>query len=607
MKTKADLQELHLTQYGVPAGQDVDVGYKADPLKIETAPFIVERLISWLRPSNHLDLGCGTGLYVEEFRRQGVESRGIEGNVALDGHLRTEPDRVRFEDLRSVIADLPVVDLVTCIEVVEHIEEDYVEALLENLTRPAGKWLVATTGISSGGTNPYHKNEQPADYWISRLVARNFVYEVDLSRRLMQEYRRLLDGRGLDWWGKCLAVFRNPVGAPQGVRSPMRAERWPLWCGKLYERALSAGAASDPWKALSDPKAFRAMESKYPIVDVRTVPEDFVLGIFTDYMGKYRSYVRACGDLGVRYQVIDLLGSGWMRTVRDSACAGFIAHPTPGDSTQRALFEERLQIVCDELGRPVWPLPKETWFYESKRRMAYWLQAHGVPHPETHVFHREDEALAYLAGATFPMVCKTDLGSGAAGVWIIRGRSEAEKIVQRAFRGGLRRQGAARGERERGFVLFQQYVDGAQEYRVIQLGESWFGHEKVAGGRRGLHSGSGESAWSLPPEGVWELCWGISRQAGFRTMNYDVFVQSDGTALVNEMQVVFASYNPSQMYVEGKPGRYRRVDGEWLFEEGLFNRNGSANARVETFVDWLLSRGRGPCCEGRIAQGNNAG
>jgi len=72
-------------------------------------------------------------------------------------------------------------------------------------------------------------------------------------------------------------------------------------------------------------------------------------------------------------------------------------------------------------------------------------------------------------------------------------------------------------------------------------------------------------------------------------MNMDILVDDQERPFVSELQCVFGSYNPSQMYVDDIPGRYRNIDGEWLFEAGLYCRNGCANLRVETAVDMILS------------------
>jgi hypothetical protein len=75
-------------------------------------------------------------------------------------------------------------------------------------------------------------------------------------------------------------------------------------------------------------------------------------------------------------------------------------------------------------------------------------------------------------------------------------------------------------------------------------------------------------------------------------MCVDVFEDRDGNYFVNELQSVFGSYNPSQMYIDGKPGRFRQDSrsGGWDFEEGYFNGNGSCTLRVQHLLSLLESR-----------------
>jgi hypothetical protein len=74
---------------------------------------------------------------------------------------------------------------------------------------------------------------------------------------------------------------------------------------------------------------------------------------------------------------------------------------------------------------------------------------------------------------------------------------------------------------------------------------------------------------------------------GFTCMCFDVFREQSGAYLVNELQTWFGSYNPSQMYIDGVPGRYVRKKGTWAFEPGLFNTNGGANLRLLEFIRYI--------------------
>jgi len=44
------------------------------------------------------------------------------------------------------------------------------------------------------------------------------------------------------------------------------------------------------------------------------------------------------------------------------------------------------------------------------------------------------------------------------------------------------------------------------------------------------------------------------------------------------------------MMVDGKPGRYIKKGGKWIFEEGAFNQNESYNLRLEYVLDQLKKK-----------------
>ena len=67
-------------------------------------------------------------------------------------------------------------------------------------------------------------------------------------------------------------------------------------------------------------------------------------------------------------------------------------------------------------------------------------------------------------------------------------------------------------------------------------------------------------------------------------MAMDVFETSDGNLLINELQSIFGSVDTAQMYIEGIPGRYKRINGDFIFEEGRFCKNASCNLRIKDLL-----------------------
>ena len=326
--------------------------------------------------------------------------------------------------------------------------------------------------------------------------------------------------------------------------------------------------------------------------EVSTCPArvDGRLGILTEITHSHKNYIGACRDLGVPYRLLDISAPDWVRVIRESDCAGFLVHPPSHLTIWKQMFDERLKVMVGDLGKTIYPSYNELWLYESKRRMAYWLEANDVPHPRTRVFYDLEEALESCRTVDLPIVVKSDLGSGASGVRIFRDRSPLRRFVARCFRTGIVRRDGDPRDRQWGSVLLQEYVPDAREWRVIRLGDSFFAHQKLKMGD--FHSGSGLVEWCDPPRRLLDFARETTDKGGFTSMNLDTFETPDGRYFVSELQSVFGSYLPYQMRVNDTPGRYlydasRR---EWVFERGEFNKNGSCNLRVETLLRMLGKR-----------------
>ncbi len=75
-------------------------------------------------------------------------------------------------------------DLVTCVEVVEHIEEKYIGNLLDTLC--SGRLLLMTFA-RKGTHGQFHVNEQDDQYWVDKVATRNFgllMMDTQIVRKL---------------------------------------------------------------------------------------------------------------------------------------------------------------------------------------------------------------------------------------------------------------------------------------------------------------------------------------------------------------------------------------------------------------------------------------
>lgn len=332
---------------------------------------------------------------------------------------------------------------------------------------------------------------------------------------------------------------------------------------------------------------------------------------------------RACRHENVECEVFDLYSANWISDVQGSGAVGCIYRPEFRYSEWRRLFLERMTVIGRDLAVPLYPGLHELQLYESKRNMAYWLAINGFPCPKTWVFGSYDEAQVFLASATYPLVHKTDFGNASQGVRVVRGESEAIGIAKRAFGNGYRAPSYTPGRLDlirrakhvvrplyRGLtgkrlyprdceidvILFQEKVAIAREWRLVKAGRSYFGSRKVeatTGPKAGLHSGSGQSSWDIPPVEAFDLAFEICQAGDFGTMAIDMFETADGRLLVNELQTVFGTQAPNQMYKlesgELLPIRYTRdsLSREWHEEFGEYGQDMCYRLRVRDFLRQL--------------------
>jgi hypothetical protein len=342
----------------------------------------------------------------------------------------------------------------------------------------------------------------------------------------------------------------------------------------------------DPWNSVE--RSYDKILNEYydsSLEPIRNCP--FKLGILTEFQNHHQNYITACQEMQIDYAVIDFSRSDWLENIQHENCDGLLVHPSHWLNPWKQLFDERISIIENVLQIPTTPLSHEIWLYESKRRQTYWMQARNIKHPRSYVFYTFKNAEEELKKINYPVVCKTNLGSAGSGVWLISSYEEAVHMAKTAIGSGLRRNPGDPRDVEWGYVLFQEFIPKATEFRVEQIGNSWFSHEKVAHDNTYKHSGSGLVRWTPAPESILEMCYRISRLGNFQTMCYDVLVSSEGVAYVNELQTVFGSYDPAQMYIDDVPCRMLRDEKGWKLEKGVFMRNGGANLRIRHFLEQL--------------------
>jgi SAM-dependent methyltransferase len=157
-----------------------------------SAKAVVPVVLELVRPANVVDLGCGTGAWLAEFKRQGVQDvLGVDGpHVSID-QLEIKPTEFLVADLSRPLRLRIKFDLAMALEVAEHLQEEHAEEFVESLTQLADVVLFSAAIPHQGGE--HHVNEQWPAYWSERFAFHDFV--------ALDPFRGMLWERSdVDWW-----------------------------------------------------------------------------------------------------------------------------------------------------------------------------------------------------------------------------------------------------------------------------------------------------------------------------------------------------------------------------------------------------------------------
>lgn len=131
-----------------------------------------ERIVKELAPKKTLDVGCAVGYLVEGLRDRGVEAWGVDiSDYAIS---KVRDDIKPYCRVQS--ATVPInekYDLITCIEVMEHLKPEEFNKAIENICNATDTVLFSSTPFDYDEESHYSINN--AGFW-SRIFAYNGFY-----------------------------------------------------------------------------------------------------------------------------------------------------------------------------------------------------------------------------------------------------------------------------------------------------------------------------------------------------------------------------------------------------------------------------------------------
>ena len=145
-------------------------------------------------------------------------------------------------------------------------------------------------------------------------------------------------------------------------------------------------------------------------------------------------WIAYCEKQGIPYKIVNAYASDIMEQVKD--CDAFMWHHNHGNYKD-ALFAKQLLYSLQIAGKRVFPDFNTTWHFDDKVGQKYLLEAIGAPLVPSYVFYSKREALEWAKQTSFPKVFKLRGGAGSANVRLVRTRSEAYRVIRKAFTSGF--------------------------------------------------------------------------------------------------------------------------------------------------------------------------
>jgi len=173
---------------------DCGIPYERNERWLQFFDEIAERISVDLTPRSVLDAGCALGMLVEALRKLDVDAYGMDVSEYAIAHA----DASIKEFVWSASLTEPLerhYDLVTCVEVLEHVPPSECETAIDNLCAATDRILFSSSPFDYG--EPTHVNVKQPDQWAELFARRGFFRNLDADVSFLTDWAVLFERRTL--------------------------------------------------------------------------------------------------------------------------------------------------------------------------------------------------------------------------------------------------------------------------------------------------------------------------------------------------------------------------------------------------------------------------
>jgi 2-polyprenyl-3-methyl-5-hydroxy-6-metoxy-1,4-benzoquinol methylase len=155
---------------------DCGIPYERNEHWLDFFDRIAESIVREFHPTSVLDSGCAMGFLVEALRKRGVDASGIDiSEYAISQVHHSVAEHCRVASLTEPLPGR--YDLITCIEVVEHIPPAQTDMAIANLCAATDRLVLSTSPKDYGEAT--HLNVRQPEEWSALLAQEGFLRDLD--------------------------------------------------------------------------------------------------------------------------------------------------------------------------------------------------------------------------------------------------------------------------------------------------------------------------------------------------------------------------------------------------------------------------------------------
>ena len=205
-----------------------------------------DRIRGITNPRSVLDVGCARGLLVQAFCEQGVDAYGIDvSQRAIETAHADVASRLTVGSAEEIAGSW---DLITCIEVLEHMAPAAADRAIDSMCAASDRVLLSSS--PSDFSEPTHVNVREPAAWAASFAERGFFRRTDVDLSFVTPWTVLFERANL--------LQRDVVYRYERYAYPMRIE-------VLEKRA----ALRDAHRELTEHGQDEVLELRHKLLEIR--------------------------------------------------------------------------------------------------------------------------------------------------------------------------------------------------------------------------------------------------------------------------------------------------------------------------------------------------